>query len=164
MTKVAKVDVKSSVEENGDVFHELTFSNGAKRTVHIKADHALVAKFIEHGSKAKLLAAANSAKDVEDAVAKVDAIHAAFKAGKWSLINEGDGQPKVGILAQALAALKPCSLEEAQAHVETLDRATQAKLRASPRVAAKIVEINSKKAQPEEVDSSLDSFLGAASA
>lgn len=157
-TKQAKVTVVSSLEENGDIFHELTFLDGTKRTVQIKHNSPLLHKFVEHGSKAKLLAAANSAKDAGDAVTKVDAIAAAFKEGKWSLINE-NAEPKVGILAQALAALKGCSLDEAQAFVATKTRAEQAKLRAAPVVASKIVELNAAAATDEDEDASLTDFL-----
>jgi len=158
-TKQSKVAIESTIEENGDIFHALTFSNGAKSVVHIKHDSPLIGKFVEHGSKSKLLAAANSAKDVEDATLKVAAIATAFKEGKWSLVNEST-EPKVGILAQALAALKGCSLEEAQAFVATQDRAAQAKLRAAPLVAAKIVELNKGVAVEEEVSDALSGFLG----
>lgn len=159
-TKQSKLSITSSIEENGDVFHDLTFADGSKGVVHIKHDSPLLGKFVEHGSKSKLLAAANSAKDVEDARAKVAAITAAFKEGKWSLVNEST-EPKVGILAQALAALKGCSLEEAQAFVATQDRAAQAKLRAAPQVAAKIVELNATNKVEEAVGDALSGFLGA---
>jgi len=157
-TKQPKVSIASSIEENGDVFHELTFANGIKRTVQIKHDHALLRRFVENGSKAKLLAAANSAKDTDEAIKKVDAIHAAFKEGKWSLVNE-NAEPKVGILAQALAALKGCSLEEAQAFVAAKSRAEQAKLRSTPVVASKIVELNVAAAEGDDADADLEAFL-----
>lgn len=159
MPKQVRVTIVSSIEENGDVFHELTFADGHKDVVHIPHTSPLRNRFVEAGSKAKLLAAANAGKDAADSAAKVKAIADAFKAGKWSLVPEGDGQPKVGILAQALAALKPCSLDEAQSYVATLTKAQQAKLRASPRVAAQIVSINAAK---EPTDDGLDDFLSPA--
>ena len=157
MPKQSRVTIVSSIEENGDVFHECTFSDGSRHVVKIGHDNPLRNRFVESGSKAKLLAAANAGKDAADSAAKVKAIADALKSGKWSLVPEGDGQPKVGILAQALAALKPCSLDEAQSYVATLTKAQQAKLRASPRVAAKIVEINAAKENAD--DDGLDDFL-----
>jgi hypothetical protein len=156
MPKQSRATIVSSIEENGDVFHEITFSDGARTTVHIPAKSELRNRFVEHGSRAKLLAAINSGKDAADSAAKVAAIAGAFKAGKWALV--GEAGPKHGILAQALAALKGISVDAAQEFVATLSRGDQAKLRAAPKVATKIAELNAASAA-DESDALLDGFL-----
>ena len=70
MPKQAHVTIISSIEENGDVFHELTFADGHKDVVKIPHDTSLLRKFVEAASKAKLLSAANAGKDAADSARK----------------------------------------------------------------------------------------------
>jgi len=155
----SKATIDTKFHDDGAVSHKVVFAGGESRTILIKANHALAQHFIAHGSKAKIQAAINSVDDESKAIAKLDELDKGFDAGRWSL--QGEGKPKAGILAQALAALKGSDLDTADAYVKTLSRAEQAKLRANPTVAAKIIEIEAK-SRAEESGDLLGSFLGSA--
>lgn len=156
MTKQTRVEIESTVGADGTVVHVMKFANGHEREVRFGPDHALRTQFAAHGQRAKLLAAANSVDDSDKAVQKVDALTDAWAEGKWSLVGEGDGKPKVGVLAQALAELKGVTHDEAQAIVSKLSKADQAKLRKTERVATVIARLEGKNT---EADKALDALL-----
>lgn len=156
MTKQTRVEIESTVNEDGSIVHSLKFANGHEREVTFDQDHKLAAQFAAHGQRAKLLAAANSVDDSDKAVQKVDALTDAWAEGKWSLVGEGDGKPKVGVLAQALAELKGVSHDDAQKIVSGLSKADQAKLRKTERVATIIARLEGK---DTEGDKALDALL-----
>lgn len=154
-TKVAKVQVETVLHEDGSHVHTLTFTNGQKREVAFPADHALAAKFYAAGSKGKLLAAANSAAEADDAVKKVDALCDAFDQGKWGLIGEGGN--KYSPLVLAFAEVKGVSEEVADDTVKGLTKSQQAKIRGTERIAAIIARIRA--AEEGEGDTLLDNLL-----
>lgn len=140
MTKQRNADIETRLHDDGAVSHHITFPDGSKDMVLIGANHKLQQQFIAHGSRAKLQAAINSATDEIPAAQKVAALSEAFDAGRWTM-NEGTAKPKGSSLVRALAALKGCPVEEAEAYAKGLSKAEQAKLRGTPVVAAKILEI-----------------------
>jgi hypothetical protein len=159
MARTERATVESTLHPDGAVSHKVEFANGEKRLVFTKAENPLAQRSRAHGEKAKILAAINSAKDVAGAVTKVDSLDKAWQEGRWSLAPEGTGKPRVGALVQALAALKGASLDDAAAYVGKLSRADQAKLRATPVVAAKILEIEAEE-RTEGAGDLLSDFLG----
>lgn len=154
-TKQAKVEIATRHLPDGGFIHELTYTNGQKRTVAIAPDHELYHQFAAHGSKAKLLASANSADDADTAVQKVDALVDAFDEGKWSLL--GEGSPKFTPLVRALAELKGIKPEDADVIVKGLSKSAQAKLRGTERIATLIASY--KKNAVSEGDAVLDNLL-----
>ena len=155
MAKTSRVDIATTVNEDGSVKHSLTFGNGHTRELTFNADHKLVAQFAAHGQRAKLLAAANSVDGSDEAVQKVDKLTDAWAEGKWGLVGEGDGKPKVGVLAQAIAELKGCSHDAAQNLVSKMSKAEQAKLRKTERVANIIAKLEGR----SDADDALDKLL-----
>src|SRR5574337_2186740 len=91
MTKArqVKVEVATKLHEDGGFTHTLTFTNGRKREISFDPGCSLYQQFAAHGAKAKLLASANSADEVDEAVKKVDKLVDGFDEGKWSLLGEG---------------------------------------------------------------------------
>lgn len=157
MAKQGHATIETKLHEDGAVSHKINFANGESDVVVIKPGHELAQQFIAHGSRAKIQAAINSGDSADGAVKKVAALGKAFDEGRWTMI-EGSGKPKGTVLARALAALKGCEIEEAEAFVKGLTKAQQAKVRGTPAVMAKIAELNAAEAAPDE--SLLGGFLG----
>jgi len=159
MTKATNATIETRLHEDGAVSHHITFPDGTKDMVLIGANHKLAQQFVAHGSRAKLQAAINSASEKEGCSApeKVAALGTAFDAGRWTL-NEGTAKPKVSALTRALAALGNKPVEEAEAYVKSLSKAAQAKLRANPAVAAKILELEAEE-RTEATGDLLENFL-----
>jgi hypothetical protein len=148
-TKQAKVSVETVHHEDGGFTHNLKFTNGQSRTVSFAPDHELMQQFAAHGSKAKLLAAANAADDGDKATEKVDALIDAFDEGKWSLL--GEGGHKYTPLVRALAELKRIEPEAAEVIVKGLSKSEQAKLRATSRIATIIARLKADKSEGDEL-------------
>lgn len=157
-TKTSRVEIETSINDEGHILHQLNFANGHTRTLRYGPDHKLMAQFAAHGQRAKLLAAANSVDDSDKAVQKVDALTDAWKDAKWGLVGEGDGKPKVGVLAQAIAELKGISHEDAQKIVSGMTKAEQAKLRKTERVSLIVARLEGR----SEGDDALDKLLAPA--
>jgi len=158
VTRKAKVGIESVQHEDGSTSHTLSFTNGQKRVVSFDKDHKLAQRFRLHGERAKLLATANSGKEADESVQKVDKLVDAFDEGKWSLIGE-DG-PKQPPLVLALAEVTGKSIAEAASVVAGLTKGQQAKLRGTERIAAIIARI--KGAEGNEGDDLLDGLLDSA--
>jgi hypothetical protein len=159
MTKHTNATIDTKLHEDGAVSHKITFADGSTDLVVIAANSPLLQQFVAHGSRAKLQAAINSASDKQGCSApeKVASLGAAFDLGRWTL-NEGTAKPKGSALTRALAALKGCPVDEAEAYVKGLSKAAQAKLRGNPAVAAKILELEAD-ARTEATGDLLDGFL-----
>lgn len=158
MTKQVRVQIETKHHEDRSFTHELAFANGQKRVVSVAPDHELFTKFAAYGAKAKLLAAANAGGDSDDACKRIDALVDAFDEGKFNLV--GEGGPKYTPLVQALAELKGISVEEADKLVKGMSKSTQAKLRATERVASIIARIKAADAKEEDSgDALLDGLL-----
>ena len=138
--KQANAAINTTLHPDGAVSHKVTYADGSSDLVLIKADHALAQRFLAHGSRVKLQAAINSAKSREEIPGKVSELDKAFGEGRWTM-QEGSSKPKGTATARALAAIKGCDLSEAEAFLKGLSKAEQAKLRAVPAVAAKIIEL-----------------------
>jgi hypothetical protein len=152
-TRQKRADIHTVVHGDGALSATITHSDGAKQVVVIPNGHALMQHFAAHGLQQKVSAAINSGKDPADSAAKVDALESAFRDGRWTI--RGDAEPKGGLLARALASLKGCPLDEAEAFVKGLSRAEQAELRNKPAVAAAILEVKRADADEGEDDSEL---------
>lgn len=140
MTKQTNATIDTKLHDDGAVSHKITFPDGSTDLVVIAANSALRQQFVAHGSRAKIQAAVNSASEKVSAAEKVAALSKAFDEGRWTM-NEGSDKPKGSALVRALAAIKGCDTAEAEAYVKALSRAEQAKLRANPVVAARIIAL-----------------------
>lgn len=142
MTKQTNATIETKLHQDGAVSHKIIFPDGSSDLIVISANDELRQQFVAHGSRAKIQAAVNSATEKVSAAEKVAALAEAFAKGHWTM-NEGAAKPKGSSLVRALAALKGSPIEEAEAYVKGLSRAEQAKLRANPLVAAKIITLES---------------------
>lgn len=140
MTKQTNATIDTKLHEDGAVSHKITFPDGSTDLVVIAAASPLRQQFVAHGSRAKIQAAVNSATEKASAQEKVAALSKAFDEGRWTM-NEGSDKPKGSSLVRALAAIKGCPVDEAEVYVKGLSRAEQAKLRANPVVAARIIAL-----------------------
>lgn len=142
MTKQTNATIETKLHDDGAVSHKITFPDGSSDLIVIAAASPLRQQFVAHGSRAKIQAAVNSATEKASAQEKVAALSKAFDEGRWTM-NEGSDKPKGSSLVRALAALKGCPVGEAEVYVKGLSRAEQAKLRANPVVAARIIALES---------------------
>ncbi len=156
MTKQATID--THLHADGAVSHKITFGDGSTDLVLIPSTSPLAQQFLAHGSRAKIQAAVNSANEKFTAAERVAALSKAFEEGRWTM-NEVSDRPKGTALVRALAALKGCPVADAEAYVKALSRAEQAKLRAVPAVAAKIIALEAED-RSEAGGDLLDGFLG----
>ena len=153
MAREAKVAVTTKVHDDGAVSAHVEHADGTKQVIIIGRDNALRDQFLAHGLKAKVQAAAAAGP------AQVDKLEEAFAAGRWTLV-EGAGKPKGTALVRALAQLRgDDDIKAAEAFVKGLSRAEQAKLRANPAVAARILEIEAEDKKDSGADALAD-FLG----
>ena len=86
-------------------------------------------------------------KDVNEAKASVQKVIDQLKAGAWRAAGEGEGKPRIGELAQAIATVVGKPIEEVTGIVAAADDAKRKGWRANPAVLAAIAELRAKKAR-----------------
>lgn len=127
---------------------------------------ALYHRFAMLGLATKVRNSASGAKSVEEAEAAVEALLTSFGEGKWNTTRNGEGSadtPVYGLLTQAIVSISggQKTLEEVQEFVSTLDKKTQAALRAEPEIAAAIAALRKPVAKKSTIDvSALKASLG----
>jgi hypothetical protein len=139
-----------------------------------KVSEEILIRLALHGASQKIGDSYAGAKDSgEDPIAYADAaVQETIKQlleGKWAISRTGSGAPRTSMLAQALAAVKGMSLEEAIEAVGELSDDEKKVLQANKKIAAKIAGLKAeqalaraKKAEEEAAKEDADKAAAAA--
>ena len=130
-----------------------TFGDNSRTVVDIDLDDLdedISGQLLVHGLTQKGRDSFASAKgDYAFAIGSVQKVFANLRSGQWnaSRASGGDGKPKTGELAEAIANLKKMPLEQVQTAVEAATDEARKAWRKNPSVAAEVLSIRSAKAK-----------------